>query len=176
VAKYLLRENHTVIAAVRDPLHSTSKSLSTLPVGKGSNLITILFDTASDVSIFAALATLQTEYSITSVSIVIASAEMAKFYGTVLHTPVQGARDHYNTNTVGILALYQAVYPLLLPSPDGVLPKFVTVSSIVGSIGDMERWPMNATAYGASKAGLNWLTKYIHLENTGLIAFPIHPG
>jgi norsolorinic acid ketoreductase len=176
VTKYLLRANHTIIAAVRDPLHSTSESLSLLPVGKGSNLITIPFDASSESSVFTAIATLQTEYSITSISIVIANAGMAKFYGTALQTPIQGARDHYNTNTVGTLALFQAVYPLLLPSADGVLPKFITVSTAVASIGDMEQWPMNAVAYGTSKAALNWLTKNIHIDNKGIIAFPIHPG
>ena len=119
---------------------------------------------------------LKSQYSITSLSVVIANAGIVEFYGTVLQTPVQGARDHFNTNTVGVLALFQAVYPLLVPPPEGGLPKFVTISSTVGSIGDMEHWPMGATAYGMSKAALNWLTKNIHMENPDLIAFPIHPG
>jgi norsolorinic acid ketoreductase len=165
-----------VIAAVRDPSNSTSKSLSSLPVGKGSALITIPLDASSETSITNAIHTLKTKHSITSLSVVIANAGMAEFYGTVLQTPVQGARDHYNTNVVGALSLFQEVYPLLQSSPEGVLPKFVTVSSTVGSIGAMEDWPMNATAYGSSKASLNWLTKNIHIENPGLIAFPIHPG
>jgi norsolorinic acid ketoreductase len=165
-----------VIAAVRDPSNSTSKSLSSLPVGKGSALITIPLDASSETSITNAIHTLTTQYSITSLSVVIANAGMVEFYGTVLQTPVQGARDHYNTNVIGALALFQEVYPLLQSSPEGVLPKFVTVTSTVGSIGAMEDWPMKATAYGSSKASLNWLTKNIHIENPGLIAFPIHPG
>lgn len=34
------------------------------------------------------------------------------------------------------------------------------------------------TAYGTSKAALNFVTKRIHLEHSdeGFIAFPIHPG
>lgn len=35
---------------------------------------------------------------------------------------------------------------------------------------------MSATAYGASKAALNWITKNIHIENPKIIAFPLHPG
>jgi len=176
VAKYLGHPNHIVVAAVRDPYHSSSKSLSDLPLGDNSSLIIIPFDSSSEKSINEAINILKIQYSITSLSIVIANAGMAEFYGTVLQTPVQGARDHFNTNTVGVLALFQAVHPLLVDTTSGALPRFVTVSSTVGSIGDMEKWPMNATAYGMSKAALNWLTRNIHIENSGLIAFPIHPG
>lgn len=101
---------------------------------------------------------------------------MVEFEGTVLQTSIQGTRDHYNTNLVGNLALFQNIFPLLKTYDDGALPKFITISSAVGSIGDMENWPMNATAYGMSKVALNWLTKNIHIENKGLIAFPVHPG
>jgi len=175
-AKYLDRPNHIVIAAVRDPNHNSSKSLSSLPVGESSSLIIVPFDSSSEKSINEAITTLKSQHSISFLSIVIANAGMVEFYGTVLHTPIQGTRDHFNTNTVGVLALFQAVYPLLVAAPDDGLPKFITVSSTVGSIEDMEKWPMNATAYGMSKAALNWLTRNIHIENPGLIAFPIHPG
>jgi NAD(P)-dependent dehydrogenase (short-subunit alcohol dehydrogenase family) len=40
----------------------------------------------------------------------------------------------------------------------------------------MEQWPISAAVYGASKAALNWITKNIHIENSELIAFLIHPG
>jgi norsolorinic acid ketoreductase len=139
-------------------------------------LIIVPFDSASERSVKKAIDTLAAEYSLTTLSVVIANAGKAEFYGTVLQTPVEGAREHFNINTVGTLALFQAVYPLLTATPDGTLPKFITVSSTVGSIGDMEQWPMSATAYGMSKAALNWLTRNIHIENQGLIAFPIHPG
>jgi len=176
VESYLIRPNHVVVAAVRDPSHSTSKSLSDLPVGKGSSLVVVPFDSSSETSIRNTIATLKTKHSVKTISVVIANAGMAEFYGTVLQTPIQGALDHYRTNTAGTLALFQAVYPLLLPSGANPIPKFVAVSSTVGSIGDMEKWPMNATAYGMSKAALNWLSRNIHIENPNLIAFPIHPG
>ncbi len=176
MTKYLQRESHIVIAAVRDPASSSSKSPSSLPAGSGSSLITVPFDASDESSIFKAISSLKEQYNITSISVVIANAAIAEVYGTVLETPIQGTRDHYNTNTVGTLALFQAVYPLLLPSPSGVLPKFITISSCVGSIGDTESWRSNAVPYGMSKAALNWLTKNIHIENEGIIAFPIHPG
>jgi norsolorinic acid ketoreductase len=36
--------------------------------------------------------------------------------------------------------------------------------------------PMPVTAYGASKATLNYIVRKIHFENEHLIAFPISPG
>lgn len=77
---------------------------------------------------------------------------MAEFYGTFLQTPIQGFKDHLTTNTVASLVLFQATWPLLQKAKE---PKFVTVSSTVGSVGDMESWMMSAGAYGASKAALN---------------------
>jgi norsolorinic acid ketoreductase len=179
VATYLLRPSHTVIAAVRDPNSTTSLSLTTLPVGAGSVLIAIPFDASSESSITNAINTLKTEHGhgVMSIQVVIANAGMATFYGSALQTPPSGMLEHYTTNVVGTLALFRVVEPLLKPKEEGgELPRFVTVSSTVGSIGAMEDWPMNATAYGASKAALNWLTKNIHIENEKLIAFPIHPG
>jgi norsolorinic acid ketoreductase len=46
----------------------------------------------------------------------------------------------------------------------------------VGSIGDMESMPLKSSAYGGSKAELNYIVRKIHFENPGLIAFPISPG
>lgn len=71
-----------------------------------------------------------------------------------------------------MLALFQAVFPLL----GGEGKKFVAISSAVASIGDMEKVPMKSTAYGASKAALNYVIRKIHCENEGLIAFPLNPG
>jgi norsolorinic acid ketoreductase len=177
VKAYLLRPHHTVVAAVRDPSHPTSKSLSALPTGNGSILIIVTIDASSDTSAFEAVKTLETEHSITSTDIIIANAAIGVFSGNILQTPLEVARDHYNINSVGPLALFQAVFPLLsAASLTGPTPKFVAVTSTVGSIGDMEKWPSIATAYGSSKAALNWLTKRIHLDYPQFIAFPIYPG
>jgi len=178
VAAYLLRPDHVVIATVRDPTHDTSKSLSALPTAKGSSLIILLLDNGSETSINNAVETLKSRYSVSTLDIVIPNAGMAEFYGSALKTPIQAVRDHYNVNTVATLALFQATYPLLSAAAEkgASTPKFVPISTTVGSIGDMEKWPMNATAYGASKAALNWITKNIHIENQGIIAFPMHPG
>jgi norsolorinic acid ketoreductase len=55
-------------------------------------------------------------------------------------------------------------------------PKFVVISSHAGSIGDMESEPLPFSAYGGSKAMVNYVVRKISFENEGLIAFPVHPG
>jgi len=117
--------------------------------------------------------TLTTKFGITHIDIILANAAMAEFYGPALSTPLEGFVDHLKINTVAALGLFIAAWPLLKFSSK---PIFVPVSSGVGSIGDMENWPMSATAYGASKAALNWVTKNLHIEHKNLIVFPIHPG
>lgn len=56
-------------------------------------------------------------------------------------------------------------------------PKFVAISSGAGSIGGMEALEdVQNTAYGASKAALNFVVRNLDFENPGLIAFCVNPG
>jgi len=173
VKKYVGRPNHTVIAAVRNPSHPSSKALTSIPVGEGSKIIVVKLESANMDDPKAAVKILNDQYGIESIDVIIANAGIVRFNGTALDTPVDGFKEHLAINTVAVLALFQATWPLLQRSSN---PKFVSISSTVGSIGEMANWRMNATAYGASKAALNWLTRSIHFDNPSLIAFPIHPG
>jgi len=173
VHKYALRPYHVVIATVRDPTSASSKALGSVPTGVGSKVIIVKIDSSITQDAEDAVKIVREEYAIDHIDLVIANAATATFYGPALNTPIEGFRDHLFINTVAVLALVKATWPLLKLSAS---PKFVPISSTVGSIGDMEKWPMNATAYGSSKAALNWVTKGLHVENPGLIAFPIHPG
>jgi norsolorinic acid ketoreductase len=158
---------------VRDPTTESSQGLNKVATAKGSKVVVIKIDNAVSTDPKDAISTLQTEFDTTRIDIVIANAGVAKFYGLALDTPLDGFVEHLQINTVAALGLFIATWPLLKLSSR---PIFVPVSSTVGSIGDMEHWPMSATAYGASKAALNWVTKNLHIENPSLIAFPIHPG
>lgn len=75
-------------------------------------------------------------------------------------------------NTIGPLVLFQATIGLLKKSGK---PKFVVVSSIMGSIELAPSMPP-ITVYGSSKAAVNYIVRRIHAENPELIAFPLHPG
>jgi NAD(P)-dependent dehydrogenase (short-subunit alcohol dehydrogenase family) len=43
-------------------------------------------------------------------------------------------------------------------------PKFIVITSSLGSVETGPNWPGPFTAYGASKAAVNWITKKIHVD------------
>ncbi|KAL1688732.1 hypothetical protein GGG16DRAFT_126982 [Schizophyllum commune] len=76
-------------------------------------------------------------------------------------------------NTIGPLILFQTTYPLLKESKT---PKFVTISSGMGSITFAGQTDVLAIPYGASKAAVNWDTRKLHHDFPDFIIFPISPG
>jgi norsolorinic acid ketoreductase len=106
---------------------------------------------------------------------VIANAGISSYFGPALTTPPSAMTEHFNINVVAPLLLFQATQPLLLNSINGP-PKFVTISSGAGSISGIETLKVENTAYGSSKAALNFVTRRIHAENEGLVVFPLNPG
>ena len=169
----LARSNVLVIAAVRDPSASSSKALSSLPIGPSSKLIVVKVDAAAPTAACDAETTLHTQHGISKLDVVIANAGISKYYGPAATTPLSEVRDHYEVNVSGPLAIFQATWPLLEKSE---APIYVAVSTGAASIGDMGDIPFPLTAYGASKAALNFIVRKIHFENEKLIAFPISPG
>ena len=125
----------------------------------------------------AAVQTLQNKHRITSLDVIIANAGISspKAFSPVASVKIEDVKEHVDVNTIGPLALFQATLPLLEKATHGP-GKFVTVSSPIGSIGGMEQRPFPMSAYGASKAALNYLTRKIHFEHENLIAFAIDPG
>ena len=177
LADYLSRPNTTAIAGVRDPSHPSVQALSKLPKGPSSTLIIVKIDSASPSDAADAVQTLQTKHKITSLDTVIANAGISypKAFGPVANVKVEDVKEHLDVNTIGPLVLFQATQPLLKKAVHGP-GKFVTVSSPIGSIGGMEQRPFPMSAYGASKAALNYLTRKIHFEHEDLIAFAVDPG
>jgi norsolorinic acid ketoreductase len=173
VQSYLSRPNHIVIAAVRDPAKPDSQALKSLPVSSDSKLITVKIDSSSDTDAKEAIQSLQSTHAINKLDVVIANAGICEFHGSAFQASIQSLRDHLNVNTVGALIIFQATWRLLQVAAS---PKFVTMSSTLGSIGTEKAFPTPSIAYGSSKAALNWLTKSIHDDYAPLIAFPIHPG
>ena len=62
-------------------------------------------------------------------------------------------------NTNGPLVLFQATYALLRLS---AAPKFIVISSAVGSVTVGANLPFNIYAYDASKAAVNWVARKLH--------------
>lgn len=164
----------TAIAAVRNPEGANVKALKDLPRGNGSELILVKIDSMSETDAATAIHTIKSEYKITYLDIVIANAGIAKYIHKTGVLPLSEVIDHHKTNTVGPLLLFQATEPLLAASASS--PKFIVLSSSLGAISAIPTHPQPSSAYGSSKAALNYITCKIHQEYEYLIAFPLHPG
>lgn len=156
---------------MRDPSHSTSKSLSTLPKGPGSSLLVVKIDSVSENDPTTAVKTLQS-HNINKLDVVISSAGIAKL-GPLHAVSIADFKEHLDINSTAVLMLFQATYPLLKKS---TMPKFIVIGASAGSIGMIESYPFPNGSYSASKATVNSLVRKMHFENDWLIAFPIHPG
>ncbi|KAG7421212.1 Norsolorinic acid ketoreductase [Fusarium oxysporum f. sp. rapae] len=170
---YIARTDHVVVAAVRDPIAESSKELLHVSKGTNSRCILVEIDSASETDALGAMKTLKRDHGVTKLDLVIANAGISKYFGTAEMTPVAEMMDHFKINSVAPLLLFQATWPLLHAAK---APKFVTISSGAGSLGFMENLKVENTAYGSSKAALNFITRRIHFENPDLVAFSINPG
>jgi len=112
-------------------------------------------------------------YNITKLDLIIANAGHASSFLTARETSTSDMLQLYQINTLGPLRLFQATISLLEASDS---PKFVLISSSVGSIGLMDDDTSPALAYGCSKVAANFLIKKIHCEHLNLVSFAIHPG
>lgn len=178
VSTFLSRPNTTVIVGVRNPDHSSSTALDELPKAEGSRLITVKIDSAVATDAGAAVDELQKKHGIHSLDIVIANAGISIGGSTVRQTTAENINQHFNVNTVGPITLFQATAELLHASKTGN-PKFVAISTLIGSIGSMDAlqgFPATHSPYGGSKAALNWFVRRLHFEETWLTSFVFHPG
>lgn len=119
------------------------------------------------------MALLKSKHQINHIDVVIANAGIANYWATAVETPIAQFKDHLDVNTTGTLILFQAVYELLNASKN---PKFIPIGTPVGSIGEIEQFPLASTAYGTSKAALNFLTRKLHFEHPNMTIYPLSPG
>ncbi|SCV01064.1 LAME_0G13828g1_1 [Lachancea meyersii CBS 8951] len=107
--------------------------------------------------------------------VLIANAGIAKSAMPVLDCSDELYYDHFTVNTVGPIRLLRAFKPLLDQKPT---KQFAVISSMAGSIDVISRVPMPLSAYGMSKAAINYLVKQLHLElsSQGYKCVAIHPG
>jgi len=172
-AAYLARPNITLIAGVRNPSDETAQTLENLQRGDGSKLIIVKIDSASEDDAKIAIELIKTQHGVLKLDTVIANAGIGYYWATALKTSAKELQEHYLVNSIAPLILFQEAFSLLSASEN---PKFIVISSLLGSIGAMDSSPLPATAYGSSKAALNYTTKKIHQENPNLVSFAVHPG
>ncbi|KAI0434029.1 hypothetical protein F5Y09DRAFT_297529 [Xylaria sp. FL1042] len=170
---FLARPNHTVIGSVRDKTSSTAEELKAVAPAAGSRLILVKIDGTNFSD--AAEAIKEAEAAgVDHIDIAISVVGGAGGLSPLDKVTPEEVTNAVNLNAIGPLALYQAAKPLLDKSQ---APKWVGITSAVGSIGNMENFKAHvAPAYGIGKASLNWITVAAHSGNKGLIAFVVHPG
>jgi norsolorinic acid ketoreductase len=162
-----------VISAVRNDQDPTVNEIRKLPVANGSRHIVVKIDSNSSTDAEVAVEKLQSQFGITKLDTVIANAGIGKHWDIISRTPIQEVEDHLHTNSVGPFTLYLAVRSLLLASPK---PRFVVISTVLGSIGLQYERTIPDVAYGMSKAAVNFFVGKLHHEEPRIISFPIHPG
>ncbi|KAF2792530.1 NAD(P)-binding protein [Melanomma pulvis-pyrius CBS 109.77] len=170
VRLYLQRDDHIVIAANRDPSHTTSKNLSNFPTGKGSRLIVVKVDASVESDPFEAAKALAVQ-GINHLDVVIANAGVSYIWPKVSELKIADLQGHLTPNVFGVVWLYQAMRPLL---QKGTKPIWATMGSTAGSLENQP--PISNAAYGTSKAAVHWLTKRIDAEEEKIASFVLSPG
>ena len=110
-----------------------------------------------------------------SLDIVIANAGIfdTTAFVPVAELKISQLQEHLNINTVGPVRLFQATLPLLNKSTN---PRFVLMSSLMGTITGTKDIPFPIGGYGASKAAANYLIRKVNFENDNIATLAIHPG
>jgi norsolorinic acid ketoreductase len=161
---YASQPDTIVFATARDPSKATElnrlKNVHVLRLASGSQE-----DAASAAKEVSAVTG--------GLDVVIANAGISKYFGPGVTTPISEVEEHFRINTIGPLVLFQALYPLLKARKTR---KFIIVSSGAASI--TENMPLAITAYGASKAAVNYIARRLHSEHIseGFVIFPLSPG
>ncbi|KAH0387968.1 NAD(P)-binding protein, partial [Aureobasidium melanogenum] len=169
-----LRPSTVVFACVRSFTPDTTETLTSLPVGHDSYVAPILIDATVPLHSKLAVETITHTHGYDHVDVVVANSGISDYYSTAAETPLEALRTHFEVNTIGPLALFQAFLPLLTKSSN---PKFVAMSTGVASMSEMEAMQsMPVTAYGASKAALNYIVRKIHFENPEVCSWVLIPG
>jgi norsolorinic acid ketoreductase len=169
VSSLLLRPNTIVVGTVRSDTTPTDE-LKSLPAAEGSQLVVLTLSSTSDTSADTLMASLPA-HGITHIDTIIANAGSGTSFHPILSTTLSSIRDDFEVNTLGPIKLFQASYPLLKESPK---PKFVLISSSLGSIGAIE--PVPNLSYGVSKAAANFFVKKIQIDHEEIAAVAVHPG
>ncbi|RYP51213.1 hypothetical protein DL768_003419 [Monosporascus sp. mg162] len=171
-AAYLLRPNYTVIGSVRDAKASKAQELNNLPTAAGSRLMLVSIENTSTTDAKKAVEDIEAA-GVGHIDIVISNAAVSPDLAPLDAIDTKVLVDTFSINAVSSVLLFQAVHKLLIKAS---APKWISVSSRVGSIGQPADFYWHVGAYGMSKAAQNWFTSTIHIAVESLTAFAVHPG
>ena len=162
------RKNSVVVTTARKPEYATE--LNEL-VKTNSNIHVVKLDISSKQSNLEAAG--EVAKLVDGIDVFISNAAIAYSYKTVLDTDEEVWTSHWKTNVLGSIFLYQAFYPLVAK---GNKKQIIFISSPAGSIGKFHEF--SVSAYGQSKAALNYTAKEISFElrDQGFTVVSVCPG
>lgn len=175
---FIARPSTTVVALVRDIEHSTAKSLSTIAARADDSKVLVLpYEATAPDSAAAAINTLEHTHGITHLDVVVANAGMLSYHGPSIDMTPETIQTHVAVNTIGPFTLFRACLPLLRRSRTQAPPKFIAISSAIGSTADIPKYASSATLpYGLSKAALNHVMRKLSLECADVVVEMLTPG
>lgn len=187
VAKELVANGHKVFIGSRNLKHGEAAAKD---IGEGA--IALQLDVTDRASIAAAAERIRTEFG--RLDLLVNNAAISntrkqqlglslREYAQITlasNASLDEVREVWETNVFGVLAVYQAMLPLLRQSEDA---RIVNVSSGVGSLtrNAYPAYPYHAfygVVYPASKTALNAITlaMMVELESTGIKINLVSPG
>lgn len=163
------RDNVHIIATARDP--DSASALKELQAKHG-NIDIVKLDVSSEESIDLLDAQLKA-LKVSKIDTLISNAGIADAFYPVVEAPRPIWPKHFQTNTLGPIFLFTVLAPYL---EKGDSKQVVFISSAVGSIA--QPVPFTTSAYGLSKAALNYVSKTLSIEwkDKGFTVVAIHPG
>ncbi len=177
-ARILGSNGWTVLAGARDPALGR-QAVADLAAG-GADVRFVQLDVTDEDSIARAASWIDAEFGVLDVLINNAGIARGDGTGKPSQTTVATLRAVYETNVFGVVAVTNAMLPLLLRAEAA---RIVNVSSEVGSIGSMTDpdsplFPMASVPYPSSKTALNMITAMYakELRDTPIKVNAANPG
>jgi NAD(P)-dependent dehydrogenase (short-subunit alcohol dehydrogenase family) len=168
VQKLSVRPNVQVITTARNPENSPDLQAW---IKEHSNVHVIKYDAA--VREDAVEVAKQVEKLNDGIDVFIANAAIAENPQSVLDTPDDLWLRHYSINVLGPIYLFRALHSFMTKRDTR---QVVFLSTIAASIGAFPG--LSISAYGQSKAALNYTVKELSVElaNEGFTLISLHPG
>jgi NAD(P)-dependent dehydrogenase (short-subunit alcohol dehydrogenase family) len=168
----------TVLLGSRDAVRGQAAAESLREAGL--DVHAVVLDVTDEASIEKAASWVTAEYGHLDILVNNAGIARGDFTGRPSETTLPTLRTVFETNVFGVVAVTNAMLPLLRTS---AAARIVNVSSEVGSIGSMTdpespMWPMAAVPYPSSKAALNMVTAMYakELRDSGIKVNAANPG
>ena len=179
VQAYLIRPSTTVVATVRSKIAAESllASVDKLDLSSESLLHVVQLDLSKEATPESVRERfLAATQNIDHVDALICSAGHVPPMVPTISVTAEQLEESFQVNSIAPLVLFQALWPLMDrgAGPNSTSPKFIVLSSSIGSMGGMEPFP--GGAYGPSKAAVNFIAKSLHMQIPTLISVALHPG